>query len=902
MSAQWEVRTRGGLWLPGIGWHLDAHFPVARSFVSHAHSDHIAPHEEILCSAGTSRLMQARMPGERRETILEFGASHELLPGCTVRLHPAGHIFGSAQLHATHERFGTLLYTGDFKLRPGLSAEVCETPRAEVLIMETTFGVPRYVFPPTAAVLAEIIAFCEQALHEHRVPVLFGYSLGKSQELLSALGGAGLPVMLHPETYRLTRIYEQLGMKFAASYRTFAAGEVGGHVVVCPPQVANSSFLRRIEGRRTAVITGWALDPGAVYRYQCDAAFPLSDHADFPDLLTFVDRVQPSRVYTVHGFAVEFAQTLRERGIEAWALGQDNQLELPMLGGGAVAVSVGTGLPEAPKSPEDTTLPPTAFSRFAAVAEHVRGVPGKLAKVEALAAYLAAMPPDQAASAAVWFTGRAFPQADPRTLNTGVALIRRAVLAVSGATEAEFSATYGHHRDTGETTEVLLERRKPSSPSPDLSAVAEFLAALAAASGPLAKQQLLESWLQLLTAREAKYTVKIITGDLRIGLKEGLVEEAIAAATGRTPEQVREANLLCGDLGEVLRLAAADRLGSVELRLFRPLQFMLASPEPSAESILARLVPPVWLEEKYDGIRCQLHKQGTRVELYSRDLHRITAQFPDLAASAATLPGDLVADGELLAWRDGRALPFAELQKRLGRRGDDFFLGEEIPVSLSLYDLLWRDGRVLLAAPLRERRRELDAAVPAGHPRVQVAPVAEASDAIAIEAAFLRAKARGNEGLMAKDPASPYAPGRRGHAWLKLKKAGATLDVVVVGAEYGHGKRRGVLSDYTFAILDEARGELLTVGKAYSGLTDAEIAQLTTHFLDHTLSVRGRYHVVQPDTVLEVAFDSIQPSPRHQSGYSLRFPRIARLRPDKTAAEVDTLETCRRLAGQPPAA
>jgi len=902
LSAQWEVRTKGGLFLPGIGWWLDAHFPVARSFVSHAHSDHVAPHAEILCSAGTSRLMQARLPGRRRETLLEFGAPHELQPGCTVRLYPAGHIFGSAQFHATHERFGTLLYTGDFKLRPGLSAEACATPRADVLIMETTFGLPRYVFPPTATVLGEIIAFCQQALHEHRVPVLFGYSLGKSQELLRALGGAGLPVMLHAETLRLTRVYEQLGMRFETPYRAFAAAEAAGHVVLCPPQAANSSFLRRIEGRRTAMVTGWAMDPGAAYRYQCDAAFPLSDHADFPDLLAFVERVQPRQVYTVHGFTREFARTLRARGVEAWALGQDNQLELTALGAGSAPVPAAVPAPAAGRpAREDTPAAPASFARFAAVAEQVRAAPGKLAKIEAVAAYLGTLPTDQAARAAVWFTGRAFPQADARTLNTGGALLQRALLVVAGATEADFNAAYGHHRDFGETAETVLARHAPAGEPPDLTATGAFFAALAAAAGPLAKQQCLEEWFRRLTPPEAKYIVKIITGDLRIGLKEGLVEEAVAAATGRTTEQVRDANLLCGDLAEVFRLAAADALGRVELRLFRPLQFMLASPEPSAASILERLRPPVWIEEKYDGIRCQLHKLGRRVELYSRDLHRITDQFPDLAAAAASLPGDLVADGELLAWREGRALPFAELQKRLGRRGDDFFLGQEIPVSLSLYDLLWRDGRVLLQAPLRERRRELEAAVPPGHPQLLVAPVTEAADAVEIEAAFLRAKERGNEGLMAKDPGSAYAPGRRGHAWLKLKKAGATLDVVVVGAEYGHGKRRGVLSDYTFAILDEERGELLTVGKAYSGLTDAEIARLTTHFLDHTLSIRGRYHVVEPNVVLEVAFDSIQPSPRHQSGYSLRFPRIARIRPDKSAAEIDTLATCRKLAGQPPA-
>ena len=177
-----------------------------------------------------------------------------------------------------------------------------------------------------------------------------------------------------------------------------------------------------------------------------------------------------------------------------------------------------------------------------------------------------------------------------------------------------------------------------------------------------------------------------------------------------------------------------------------------------------------------------------------------------------------------------------------------------------------------------------------------LAPTQQAMTAADIEAAFLAARRRGNEGLMAKDPASPYTPGRRGLAWLKLKKAYATLDVVVVGVEYGHGKRRDVLSDYTFAIRDAEHDRLLTVGKAYSGLTDVEIAQMTEHFLANTIEVHGRYRVVVPDTVIEVAFDTIQPSQRHQSGFALRFPRIARIRSDKTPAEIDTLETCRKLA------
>lgn len=895
----WNVEYRDGVYLPQIDWWLDAHFPVDRGFVSHAHFDHIAAHKIILCSEGTAKLMQARLPGERSEIILPYEHSHELTPGCMVRLFPAGHIFGSAQFHATSSE-GALLYTGDFKLRQGLSAEKCATPRADTLVMETTFGLPRYVFPPTEKVVADIMAFCQQALHEDAIPVLLGYSLGKSQELLQALGREHLPAMLHPQTHRLTKVYEQLGMTFSP-YELFEPERAAGHVVLCPPQAATWTPLRKLENKRTAMITGWALDPGAMYRYQCDAAFPLSDHADYADLLTFVEQVQPKRVFTLHGFAREFAQTLRERGIEAWAVGQDNQLELGMaFATKPETITLPTDSPGLPALNADADAL-DSFRRFARIAQVVGATGGKLEKIATLRDYFASLSIDAAASAAVYFTGRAFPQADSRTLNTGVALIKRAVTQVAGATEGDFRTAYGRYRDTGETAESLLSGRQPKAPGPTVVELDAIFAALALARGPTAKLEELARLLERLTAAEAKYAVKIITGDLRIGLKEGLVEEAIAAAAGKTLEEVREANLLCGDLSLVYRTAMKNELAQIELRPFRPLQFMLASPEPTAEAIMARLAPPIWLEEKYDGIRCQLHKVGREVRLFSRDLNDISAQFPDLAASAADLSCDFVADGELLAWRDGRALVFAELQKRLGRKGDDLFLGSEIPVSVSLYDLLWLDGDNLLKKPLRERRRYLDTIIPPTHDKLHVAPITLTTSALEIEAAFLRARERGNEGLMAKDPESFYTPGRRGQAWLKLKKAYATLDAVVVAVEYGHGKRRDVLSDYTFAIRDAANERLLTVGKAYSGLTDVEIAALTTHFLEHTVEIRGRQRIVQPDTVLEIAFDSIQPSTRHQSGYSLRFPRIARIRTDKTPVEIDTLETCGKLAGAPPA-
>ncbi len=897
----WEVEYRNGVWLPQVGWWLDAHFPVERSFVSHAHFDHIAAHREILCSADTARLMRARLPLERIEHVLPFGQTEQLTAETTVTLHPAGHIRGSAQSLLAHPEHGKLLYTGDFKLRPSHSAETCATPRADVVIMETTYGKPHYLFPPAARVLADIARFCHEAIDQGETPVLFGYSLGKSQELLQGLAAAGLPVMLHPQTLRLTRVYEEFGVVFPP-YREFSVPELPGHVVICPPQSAASAFRRKIPAPRTAVITGWALDPGAIYRYQCQAAFPLSDHADFGELLRFVELVQPKRVLTLHGFAVEFARTLRERGVEAWAIGQDNQLEWDLPSSVRVAGPVpGVALPPPAPSKEDAPAPgATGFAQFAQVAERIRATPRKLEKIALLRDYFEGIDPGAAGLAALFFTARAFPQSDERTLQLGWSVLKRAVLAVAGRSEAEYRATYRRFADSGDTAEALLQgRTEPRALA--LGELAAFFAELAAARGPVAKLERMEARLAALSALEAKYLVKIITGELRIGLKEGLVEEAVAAAAGCPLEEVRSANMLSGDMAAVSRAARAGGLADIQLKVFHPLQFMLASPEPTAGAILERLPPPVWLEEKYDGIRCQLHKAGERVELYSRDLHRITRQFPDLAEVARALPGDFILDGELLAWKDGRALPFAELQKRLGRQGDDFFLGAEIPVSISAYDLLWRDGRVLLHEPLADRRRLLaDLLTAPGRlrrPAIALAPLQQATTAAEIEAAFLQARARGNEGLMAKDPRSAYTPGRRGLAWLKLKKAYATLDVVVVGVEYGHGKRRDVLSDYTFAIRDLEHDRLLTVGKAYSGLTDVEIARLTQHFLEHTLEEKGRYRSVVPDVVLEVAFDSIQPSTRHQSGFALRFPRIARLRPDKTPREIDTLETCRRLAG-----
>src|SRR5438128_2937915 len=299
-----DIRYERGVYLPETKLWLDPWEAKPLAFVSHAHSDHIAPHEEIIVSPGTARLLDARMPGARKEHILPFGEKRRL-HDVDLMLLPAGHIFGSAQL-VVETGSESLLYTGDFKLRRGKSAEPAVWTNADTLIMETTFGQPRYRFPPTEQVVDQIVTFCRETLEEGAVPVLFGYSLGKAQEILCALDGVRLVPMLHRSVFQITRVYEQLGQAFC-KYLRYNPNDLAGKVLICPPSANRSRMIENIPRKRTAIISGWALDANAIYRYQVDAAFPLSDHADYNELIRYVDLVQPKRVLTLHGFASEFA-------------------------------------------------------------------------------------------------------------------------------------------------------------------------------------------------------------------------------------------------------------------------------------------------------------------------------------------------------------------------------------------------------------------------------------------------------------------------------------------------------------------------------------------------------------------------------------------------------------------
>jgi DNA ligase 1 len=591
--------------------------------------------------------------------------------------------------------------------------------------------------------------------------------------------------------------------------------------------------------------------------------------------------------------------------------------------------------------------------KLAETCEAVASTPKKLQKTAIVADYLKSRNTAEAAVSAVFLSGRAFPAWQEATLQVGGALLWRVVAELSGRNEAALIATYRKHGDLGAVAgEVLPQRTELGLGVMEVCAV---FRQIAAAHGPAAKTILVRDLLRRATPLEAKYMVKIMTGDLRIGLKESLVEEAIAKAYGGTIAEVQRANMLLGDIGETLRLAVEGKLANAKMRMFHPLGFMLASPIESAEEGLSYFAEAA-VEDKYDGIRAQAHVSGGEVKFFSRTRDEITESFPELPDALAGLPQDAILDGEIVAWeypaktdqtrqvvdeefseeaepktgKPGRARPFSVLQQRLGRKKVGEKMLREVPVAFVAFDVLYAGGELLIDRSLSERARVLDELLaedrkPAYHRAtesqrkgqgklvfgeeyeqtptvVQVirAPVFRASSPEELDELFAAAQARGNEGLMIKNLSSPYSPGKRGKSWLKMKRELATLDVVVTAVEYGHGKRVGVLSDYTFAVRDTNKDRLVNIGKAYSGLTDVEIAEMTKWFLEHTIEDQGFRRTVEPQIVLEVAFNNMMKSDRHESGYALRFPRIVRLRPDKSAEEADTMERAREIFSAQP--
>jgi DNA ligase-1 len=551
--------------------------------------------------------------------------------------------------------------------------------------------------------------------------------------------------------------------------------------------------------------------------------------------------------------------------------------------------------------------------------ERVAATTKKSEKIAIVADYFLSREQDDAAASAVFLSGRAFPAFNERTLQIGGALLWKLVSELADASDGELRAAYRKRGDLGSAACDVLSGRGQADKSGriTLAEVQGVFDQIAATRTANAKGAVLKSLLEHATPLETKYILKIITGELRIGLKESLVEEAIAKAYSQPLDQVQRANMLLGDIGATLKLAAEHRLGDARMRLFHPIGFMLASPAAHAEEAF-EYFEQAQVEDKYDGIRAQAHCGGGKVRLFSRTLDEVTPSFPELVGPLSELPGEVILDGEIVPWQHdaagGHAMPFSNIQKRLGRKQVDEKLVGEVPVAYMVFDVIYAEGTLTLDKPLSERNalltrvfsgaqritpkplqvaqtrlvfeQEAEADLASGW--ILRAPAAQVDSSERLEELFRQAMARGNEGLMIKDLHSPYTPGRRGRWWLKLKHELATLDVVVTAVEFGHGKRVHVLSDYTFAVRKDE--ELVNIGKAYSGLTDAEITEMTEWFLAHTTADHGFLREVEPKIVLEVAFNAIMRSDRHDSGYALRFPRIVRVRHDKSPGEINTVD------------
>ena len=543
---------RGGLHFPALRLWLDAPTAIGPSevvCVSHAHSDHTGAHKSVVFSGPTQKLMRVRVAGKRQETALEYGVARRLAglgphpEDCQTQLTllPAGHILGSVMVFLQGEE-GSLLYTGDFKLRRGLSAEACRPREADVLIMETTFGRPQYVFPPSETVWSGVIRFCREALDNDETPVLLGYSLGKAQEILCGLSPSGLPISVARSVGPLSRVYEECGVILPPS-EPWDGGPLSGRVLVAPPGQNVAALRQKLGPCRLAVLTGWALQAGCHRRYGADAAFPISDHADFPELLEFVRKVRPRKVYTLHGYAADFAAHLRDLGYDAEPLSQEDQLHLGLSLPHVVATEcVPCGprsVPQSERESEEVSLSfGGSFHVFAGVCAHLFSLPVKAEKISCLAEYLPTLETDDLRSVVTWWMGgRAVGHPAGRGRWTAGWLrrvlsraadvpgeeIRRGELC--HGTLAEAMVDIWHQRES------LTESGAPALPKPvDIQEVDQLLRGFGDLAGATARAGEWEAMFRRCRTMEVRVLVHILLGTLRIGLKPSRLAEVVAQA------------------------------------------------------------------------------------------------------------------------------------------------------------------------------------------------------------------------------------------------------------------------------------------------------------------------------------------------------------------------------------
>jgi DNA ligase 1 len=571
------------------------------------------------------------------------------------------------------------------------------------------------------------------------------------------------------------------------------------------------------------------------------------------------------------------------------------------------------------------------FSLFVETCEKIRSTTKKNEKIDIISNYITNLDETSLSIAVLFLSGRAFPIGSTRTLNIGFSTIMESLSEIAMLDIKDIQNIHLKHGDIGAMAEYAVSKKHIISLFDQQEKISlsyvyhqfKKIANIGGSGSNKNKKNILKGLLIACSPLESKYLIKIITGEMRIGSVEGLMEIALSRAFNRELQYIREAMLISGDISQVAVLAKKNILHNAIMRPFVPVSFMLADVMFSAEEIINYYNKPLICEYKYDGIRLQMHKFDNKVRLFSRNLVDITYAFPELvkAATESTIGTtdttihnqvvDFILDGELIAFKNDRPLHFQELQKRLRRKNVTDDITTEIPIYYIVYDIMYFKDNQVLKKSLLDRKNILSTI---SFKKPIINSSYKISDSIEqVMALFNESKDIGHEGLVVKDPLSQYHPGKRGRYWMKLKKELDTIDVVIVIAEYGHGKRAGVLSDYTFAVIDEKdddnhylnlndndnnyleNSRLKTIGKAYSGLTDKEIDEMTERLREIIVEDNGNRILVKPEIVLEVAFDTIQKSDRHNSGFALRFPRIKNIRTDKSLKDIDTLEKVKQI-------
>ncbi len=870
-----EIQYRqNGIYLPEIDLWLDNTEPCGATWISHGHSDHARGcHGKVLGTPATLEFYRMRLylqPQQEEPVPIELAYGESLAwNGARLTAYPAAHILGAAQLLIEYRK-ERVVYTGDMKLKEPLCGVPTEVVPCDRLIIESTFGLPIFKLLSREEGAHRIVQFARECLADNITPVFIGYSLGRGQEIAHVLTRAGIRTAVHGAIAKFLPVYERYGYAFPGwePYEAKAAHDKA--LVVVPSHgIALAAGRKKV---RIAYVSGWAALDNARNRSGAEELIPYSDHGDFDELLAVVTQ---SRSYAggrgsrVHDALCAHSCAARHRGFSA-------------------------------SESSSACRRGRLVDQFAAACEEIARHSGKLEKARILADYLKCLS-DEDLRLAVQFLSSGprapaarnhtlFGVAEPVKLAVGYGVLRDALREATGWDSETLSACHTTVGDTGETIGLLMRGLSKEQPLSLREASAIYDELFLASSGVQKRARLVEAFLRFQPAT-IKFFVKVMTRSLRIGLLEKTVEDAVALACAVPSAAVRDANNRLGDLAEVAMAARHGRLESIEARLFHPVEFMLANPLDRVEDLAD---PAEWIiEDKYDGIRSQLHFDSGRVRIFSRGLEDITSAFPEIEQAFAKAEGNGLIDGELLAWREDRPLNFNMLQQRIARKRVTAALQRDIPVVFIAYDVLLSNSELLLGRPIEDRLAVLRQTLKTQGRPILISTEWQAATPAGIETLFEQAKARGNEGLLLKRRGSIYEPGMRGGSWLKLKRPYATLDVVITAAEPGQGRRAIYLSDYTFAVRS-AEG-FVNVGKAYSGLTDSEIKELTRLLRAGSIDKFGRVFLVKPEVVLEVAFDGVQKSPRHKSGYALRFPRILRWRRDKTAEECDELARVEQL-------